>query len=323
MKDREGRTYLSLPTAFKFRNGLASGCACKAQPWDEASAERHHMYELQSLAQTGDETARTALDMQLAIADVRRRAPDPALAQLGVTTSTPPNGESGKFAFGPPVVAPLDDAAPRAPAPLRYAGQLQPLSVVLDATGSPVRRQPARSAVPVKLTVIAGLPDHLAANQDQPVPAEPNVEAPPLVREIAAVPEHLPAPSAVEALPKVRASTAHPRPTTESQIAKAARGIKEARVIPDPVAVIETEDDESGVLARELASAKRSKVVAGKLAEHKPDKADKKERKAVAAAAATERARQARAAGTANWATRKRYVAHAEPDWKELLFRPY
>lgn len=175
----------------------------------------------------------------------------------------------------------------------------------------------------MKLTVIAGVPDHLAANQDQPVPAEPNVEAPPLVREIAAVPEHLPAPSAVEALPKVRASTAHPRPTTESQIAKAARGIKEARVSPDPVAVIETEDDESGALARGLASAKRSKVVAGKLAEHKPDKADKKERKAIAAAAAAERARQARAAGTANWATRKRYVAHAEPDWKELLFRPY
>lgn len=47
MQDREGRSYIALPTAFQFRREVVAGCSCKAQPWEEASRERHRLFALE------------------------------------------------------------------------------------------------------------------------------------------------------------------------------------------------------------------------------------------------------------------------------------
>lgn len=44
MTDRAGHSYAALPTAFQFRRGLAAGCSCKADPWDQAEMARHANY---------------------------------------------------------------------------------------------------------------------------------------------------------------------------------------------------------------------------------------------------------------------------------------
>lgn len=47
MKDRSGRSYLALPTAFQFRRGKISGCSCRAEAWEQASKDRHKLYALE------------------------------------------------------------------------------------------------------------------------------------------------------------------------------------------------------------------------------------------------------------------------------------
>lgn len=44
MMDRSGHSYAALPTAFQFRRGMAAGCSCKADPWDQAEIARHASY---------------------------------------------------------------------------------------------------------------------------------------------------------------------------------------------------------------------------------------------------------------------------------------
>jgi len=44
MVDLSGLGYASLPNAFKYRQSLASSCACKPEPWSEAELERHRNY---------------------------------------------------------------------------------------------------------------------------------------------------------------------------------------------------------------------------------------------------------------------------------------
>lgn len=44
MRDRDGRPYSALVTAFQFKRNFDSSCACRANPWDEASTARHQSY---------------------------------------------------------------------------------------------------------------------------------------------------------------------------------------------------------------------------------------------------------------------------------------
>lgn len=46
MRDRNGASYIALPTAFQFRKGTVSGCSCRAEAWEAASIERHRGYEI-------------------------------------------------------------------------------------------------------------------------------------------------------------------------------------------------------------------------------------------------------------------------------------
>jgi hypothetical protein len=44
MVDLSGLSYASLPYAFKYRQSLVSGCACKPEPWAETELQRHRNY---------------------------------------------------------------------------------------------------------------------------------------------------------------------------------------------------------------------------------------------------------------------------------------
>src|SRR5262245_35617861 len=44
MLDLTGLAYSALPNAFKYRQALVPGCACRPQPWSDAERERHRAY---------------------------------------------------------------------------------------------------------------------------------------------------------------------------------------------------------------------------------------------------------------------------------------
>lgn len=44
MVDMGGRAYVDLPSAFKYRKSLVSGCSCKPAPWSPQEAARHASY---------------------------------------------------------------------------------------------------------------------------------------------------------------------------------------------------------------------------------------------------------------------------------------
>lgn len=72
MRDRSGHSYLALPTAFQYRRGPVSGCSCKAEPWEQASRERHELYALEAELAGGkavDTAELLALRQKLADAD--------------------------------------------------------------------------------------------------------------------------------------------------------------------------------------------------------------------------------------------------------------
>lgn len=60
MTDRSGHSYAALPTAFQFRRGLAAGCSCKADPWDQAEMARHANYAASASRTAGSRTALAA-----------------------------------------------------------------------------------------------------------------------------------------------------------------------------------------------------------------------------------------------------------------------
>ncbi len=47
MMDLSGRTYSSLPNAFRYRKSLVAGCACRAVPWSAEERARHLDYAAQ------------------------------------------------------------------------------------------------------------------------------------------------------------------------------------------------------------------------------------------------------------------------------------
>lgn len=61
MKDLSGSSYAKLRTAFLYRKAYDTACTCRAQPWDQASLDRHRMYALQARERKGNRTVRAEL----------------------------------------------------------------------------------------------------------------------------------------------------------------------------------------------------------------------------------------------------------------------
>lgn len=62
MVDLTGRSYRSLPTAFRYREALVEGCKCKPEPWSESEVERHRVYTQDAAADDGAPSATAAAD---------------------------------------------------------------------------------------------------------------------------------------------------------------------------------------------------------------------------------------------------------------------
>ena len=118
MRDRSGRSYLALPTAFQFRRGAVAGCSCQAKPWEEAARERHRYYALEEMHGEGK-----SVDMAQ-LKDLRKRFG--ALAKVG--PRQPPAGKLTTASL------PLDKAD--------SAGQ-QPAVADREDAGSATARLPA------------------------------------------------------------------------------------------------------------------------------------------------------------------------------------
>lgn len=59
MTDLTGLVYSALPTAFKYRKTLVSGCTCKPMPWSEAARARHRGYAVAEARARGEVTPAT------------------------------------------------------------------------------------------------------------------------------------------------------------------------------------------------------------------------------------------------------------------------
>ncbi len=99
MVDLAGRSYQSLPNAFRYRNALVAGCACKPAPWSPEAAARHQGYA----AEAAQSVAATEID----------DAPRPARTAAGPSVEEP-------YYFEPP------QEYVRPPAPRYYSRWRRP-----------------------------------------------------------------------------------------------------------------------------------------------------------------------------------------------------
>lgn len=100
MRDLNGRSYVTLPTAFQFRKGAVASCSCRSEPWEAASRERHRFYALQS-----DLAAGKAVDMAELVSLRRRYATAVATPLTAAAASRPraaaPSGAVTNAALSP------------------------------------------------------------------------------------------------------------------------------------------------------------------------------------------------------------------------------
>jgi hypothetical protein len=54
MVDVKGQPYRRLPTAFRYRTTYDASCSCRAQPWEQASLDRHRLYALEAQQKKGN-----------------------------------------------------------------------------------------------------------------------------------------------------------------------------------------------------------------------------------------------------------------------------
>lgn len=156
MRDRLGRSYVALPTAFQFRQGAVAGCSCKAQPWEAASRARHRLFAVEQEIAAGrrvDSTELTELHKSLA-ADASSLAPS---RQQSTTTSDAPTvtaaiDHRGGIAADNDIVPAAATQAP-APAPERMTVR----TLAVPRTTAAVRSEPKTVRLMPPETEIAAL----------------------------------------------------------------------------------------------------------------------------------------------------------------------
>jgi hypothetical protein len=150
MEDLEGRPYVRLTTAFKYRVTYDAGCTCKPHPWEEASLARHRQYaeQQQKAAPQGKraefQSLRPSLAAEFKEADTagqsrRLLAAAPAEVMTDAADLPPVSAQQ------PPVsVEPLE--LPEAGLEAED-GEDRP-----EATVAPAQSRPRKQAKPVRLT---------------------------------------------------------------------------------------------------------------------------------------------------------------------------
>ncbi|MGE0854956.1 MAG: DUF2865 domain-containing protein, partial [Hyphomicrobiaceae bacterium] len=159
MMDLEGRSYVAMPTAFAFRRGASPSCSCKAQPWEQASRDRHRLYALEQLQRDGAPVDVAEIDrLQHAVA---ASTPKIEASRVQVTAVVTPREKLGRdFVPGRAVVARLDATS-------------------VGSTSLPVRSPgtPATAATPVPdMRVLVEVPPLVVEAETEPsAHAKPSV----------------------------------------------------------------------------------------------------------------------------------------------------
>ncbi len=196
MMDVSGKRYEALANAFRFRSERNPTCTCGPEAWQDAARDRHQTFRLEQSAearhgQGTDLAIARALALRHAVEDLRSAGPVDERIALA-SGDAAPAASRAPLLFGPAVVAPLEPSDARAPAPLRFTGDLKPATVVLDATGSPVmRRHAAKPPEPVRLVAVV----RDAAMEPSNQIATGSLQSRPdeIVHSVAARPEAVPA----------------------------------------------------------------------------------------------------------------------------------
>ena len=124
MVDLKGVPYTKLRTAFLFRTSYEENCRCNAQPWEQASIDRHRIYALEAEKRKGSQHAAAELTrMKSALLEARKAASTVRTAMI----------ESGRAALVTGSVAGMKRVD--APVPMVIAGHA-PMSASLQSTAT-------------------------------------------------------------------------------------------------------------------------------------------------------------------------------------------
>lgn len=171
MKDRSGRSYIALPTAFQFRKGSDAACTCRAAPWEEASKARHRRYAMEAVRGDGDLTVTASLPAtgELATDAEKSAAGEPETPAAGPTTNTSPDDQSKSMTTASLAHGTASPDARDLAAPTGVSGPEQKASDVDHANGSRPQGEVEDQASDVLASRANGTTSKKAARQRRPV----------------------------------------------------------------------------------------------------------------------------------------------------------
>lgn len=168
MVDQQGRPYVQLPNAFKYRKQLVDGCRCRPEPWSETELDRHRVYAMNEMSrrqlqdgEAGQVATGPRAAGEVIAGDYRQERVEYAQAEPAEAAEPATAGEAGEPARG--VAGPVAAAAGQAPMPAAAAPDA-PEPTVAPAAAAPVkaprtagrRRQAAEPAVAAARQAQAG-----------------------------------------------------------------------------------------------------------------------------------------------------------------------
>lgn len=164
MRDLAGKSYAALPVAFQFRKGPTAGCSCRAEPWEEASIERHRRYAREAAGGLPHEPPASVgrLETRVAGWQAERGAAD----QVATAATDGPTGPSaadaaqatGSLAAVPEVVDPPEVADAAAETRIAAIGARVPVVSAAAAASLPRKAREVDIPLPAAKPLFAGKP---------------------------------------------------------------------------------------------------------------------------------------------------------------------
>lgn len=138
MRDRRGRAYADLKTAFLYRTSYDKSCKCRPDPWSEEAKQRHAMYATKGWKKEARRVARLEKRRARRATRSRSNQPQPSI----IPWDNSPNNQSSGFASALPPASFVQNL----PQPTGRRVRGQRYSEVRMGLGRPitVKRQPSR-----------------------------------------------------------------------------------------------------------------------------------------------------------------------------------
>lgn len=153
MLDLAGRSYLRMPTAFKYRKSLTDGCACRPMPWSAAEMQRHQQYAADAAQAAAEADARriaaeaveAARSQQVAVkskpvVSAVKPERDESRADAGRVVASTPNGAATAPQYSIAEVANAGDGS--GPPPIEVANATEASTVRTTTRSDRMRASP-------------------------------------------------------------------------------------------------------------------------------------------------------------------------------------